>query len=110
MAGSEFTLTCNITETISGLTNMPTAIWRNIDDELVTPGDDINIEMSTLETAATSVLIFDPLKASHGKVYRCVGSLISAAQEESVQVTREQILTTYCKRLDKCLLVFTCVQ
>ena len=96
VAGSEFTLNCVITEDISGLANMPTAVWM-ADGEPVTSGGDITIAMSQLDTTATAALTFDPLKASHGKVYRCVGDLISPAQEDSIQVISEELLTIQSK-------------
>ena len=109
MAGSEFTLTCRITKAISELTNMPTAIW-NVDGELVTSGGDITVATSSNDTVAIATVTFDPLRASHGKVYRCVGVLMSPAQEESIQETSEERLTVHCKQdcIVTCGLV-TCV-
>ena len=97
MAGSEFTLTCSITKAISELTNMPTAIWRNADGELVTSRNDITIATSSNDTVAIATVTFDPLRASHGKVYRCVGVLMSPAQEESIQETSDELLAVHCK-------------
>ena len=97
VAGSEFTLICHSTETISGLTNMPTAIW-NVNGELVTSGNDITVAALSNDTVAIATVTFDPLRASHGKVYRCVGDLMSPAQEESIQETSEELVTVHCKQ------------
>ena len=97
MAGSEFTLICSIIEVISGLTNVPTAMWM-ADGEPVTSGGDITIAMSALApTAAAATLTIDPLRASHGKIYCCVGDLVSPAQEYSIQVTSDELLTVQSK-------------
>ena len=46
VAGSEFTLTCVITEVIPGLTNMPSAMWLGINSEPVTSGNGITLTTS----------------------------------------------------------------
>ena len=80
VAGSEFNLTCVITEVIPGLTNMPSATWLGINNEPVTSGNGITLTTSRNDTSATAILNFNPLKASHGIVYRCNGSLTTPTQ------------------------------
>ena len=83
VAGSEFTLTCVITEVIPGLTNMPSAMWLGINSEPVTSG---NLTTSRNDTSATAILNFNPLKASHGIIYTCIGNLVTPIQREPLQV------------------------
>ena len=89
VAGSEFTLTCVITEVISGLTNMPSAMWLGINSEPVTSGNGITLTTSSNDTSATAILNFNPLKDSHGTVYVCIGNLATPTQREPLQFTNE---------------------
>ena len=89
VAGSEFTLTCVITEVIPGLTNMPSAMWLGINSEPVTSGNGITLTTSRNDTSATAILNFNPLKASHGIVYTCIGNLVTPTQREPLQVMNE---------------------
>ena len=83
VAGSEFTLTCVITEVIPGLTNMPSAMWQRINSEPVTSG---NLTTSHNDTSATAILNFNPLKASYDTVYMCIGYLVTPTQREPLQI------------------------
>ena len=89
VAGSEFTLTCVITEVIPGLTNMPSAMWLGINSEPVTSGNGITLTTSSNDTSATAILNFNPLKASHDTVYMCIGNLATPTQREPLQVMNE---------------------
>ena len=89
VAGSEFTLTCVITEAIPCLTNMPSAMWLGINSEPVTSGNGITLTTSRNDTSATAILNFNPLKASHYTVYTCIGNLATPTQREPLQVMNE---------------------
>ena len=89
VAGSEFTLTCVITEAIPGLINMPSAMWLGINSEPVTSGNGITLTTSRNDTSATAILNFSPLKASNGIVYECIGNLATPTQREPLQVMSE---------------------
>lgn len=97
MAGLEFTLSCVISETISGLADMPTATWLNIDNQLVTSQNDITIKTSRASSVTTATLTFNPLKASHGQVYRCSGNLTSLLLGSPLQIFRDENLQVYSK-------------
>ena len=91
VAGSEFTLTCVINETISGLTNMPTAMWINVDGEVIVTGGDITIATPAPgDREAMSTLTFNPLRTSHDKAYRCTGSITSPALNQPRTVSLEE--------------------
>ena len=89
VVGSEFTLTCVITQVIPGLTNMPSATWLGINSEPVTSGNGITLTTSRNDTSATAILNFNPLKVSHDTVYRCIGNLATLTQGEPLQVMNE---------------------
>ncbi len=88
MAGSEFTLTCEVSEVISGLGDTPTAIWLNSDGEQVMSDDDGIIIATTPGDGMTiTMLTFDPLKTSHDKRYTCRGSISSPAEDDPIVTT-----------------------
>ena len=88
MGGSEFTLTCTVSEDISGLVAMPTAIWLNLDSLPVIPRNDITIAApSPSDRVAITILTFNPLKTSHDGEYTCSGTITSPAQEETIAVS-----------------------
>ena len=76
-AGSEYSLLCEVSLSISGLVNTPTAVWA-------VSGDDLTVASS----GDASTLTFSPLRTSHGRAgYTCVGQLVSPALD---QVTEDQ--------------------
>ena len=84
VAGDEYTLTCTVTELLSGLTNMPTLQWLNSDNSPVT-GNDISVgEVNSMDTSATLTLTFTPLHTSHGGEYTCTAMLKSPPVEEGI--------------------------
>ena len=89
VAGSEFILKCIVSETLSGLTDMPTAMWLDITagDVPVTSGNGISIATSSTGDIAVAVLTFDPLKTSHDGTYRCSGSITSPADNDLMNAT-----------------------
>ena len=91
-AGSEFTLTCTISEDISGLVAMPTAIWLNPDGGPVMPGNDITIATPPpSDRVAITTLTFNPLKTSHDEEYTCSGTITSPAQEGTIVSERGDV-------------------
>ena len=97
MAGSEFTLTCTVSEIISGFTNMPSAVWLLADP--VASDDDITITTTRSNNTATAILNFNPLRTSHGVPYRCRGTLMSPAQDDLIQTMNETDLNVQRKIL-----------
>ena len=100
VAGSEFTLTCVISEAISGLANRPTAIWLNTADEErpVVSGDGITIATpSPGNNVARSTLTFNPLKTSHNRAYTCSGSITSLAENQPRTVSALETVTVQSK-------------
>ena len=96
VAGSEFSMYCIISENVTGLTNMPTAMWLDYYGTPLTTGYDISIITSRNETVAVATLTFYPLRASHGEggeLYWCAGNLMSPALDSVIAVTREEFLT-----------------
>ena len=102
LIGPEFSLYCVISEDITGLTNMPTAIWLDTDNAPLTTSNDITITSSRNDTDAVAILTFDPLRASHGEggeVYRCSGNLMSPALDSLIEVTTDEQLTVKSKNV-----------
>ena len=69
MAGSEFSLTCVVSELIAGLTEMPSPLWERFSGVLVS--SEVVLESSRTDGMAMAVLRFNPLKASFSGGYRC---------------------------------------
>ena len=103
---SDLSLTCTVSETIQGLTELPSAVWLMADTTPLTSGEDnITItETFTNDTTVVSTLSFSPLLTSHAGLYHCQGRLHSPAvagditQSSSyvtVNVECKQHLTNY---------------
>ena len=87
VAGSECSLLCEISPTVSGLINSPTAVWTsNNSDSLVS------------STGNMSTLTFLALRTSQGGSYTCVGRLVSPALTQPLEVprTRTVIVESEC--------------
>ena len=104
-------MNCIVFENVSGLTNMPVAIWMVTEESMLdfSTNDDISITTSRNDTVAVETLTFNPLRASHGEggeVYRCDGNLMSPAvtlDAETpglIEVERQETLTVQSKLLD----------
>ncbi len=90
VAGSEYTLTCNVSETISGFTNMPSAVWLLAGSNVPVPsGGDITITTTRSNNSATAILNFNPLRTSHDAAYICRGTLMSPAQDGLIQTMKQ---------------------
>ena len=84
-AGSTgLTLTCTVTEIISGLTNMPSAHWMGPSGP-VTSGDNIVVtETFSNDMTVTVTLSFSSLHTSHAGLYTCQGTVVSPAAVDGV--------------------------
>ncbi len=91
-AGELYTLSCVVSENISGLTGEPIAVWMDSNGNVMS-GDDITVTSSI----GMSTVTFDPLSPTNADAYTCIGSLQSPAlstpltvtQQQRVEVTRE---------------------
>ena len=82
-AGMVYSLTCNVSKTVGGLTGSPTAIWTT-GGVAVTNGNGITVSGTTGDTTVTSTLTFDPLRTSHEGSFVCSGTLISPALDTAL--------------------------
>ena len=83
-AGMVYSLTCNVSKTVGGLINSPTATWTTGGENggvAITNGDGITVSNSIFNETATSTLTFDLLRTSHNGRYSCDGTLTSPAAE-----------------------------
>ena len=79
---SDLSLTCTVSETIQGLTELPSAVWLMADTTPLTSGEDnitITTETSTDGRTVVSTLSFSPLLTSHAGLYHCQARLHSPA-------------------------------
>ena len=98
-AGSAgLTLTCTVTEVISGLTNMPSAHWMGPSGP-VTSGDDIVVtETFSNDTTVTVTLTFSSLHTSHAGLYTCQGILALPTVVNDVTIfSTANTVTVSCK-------------
>ena len=103
-AGSAgLTLTCTVTEVISGLTNMPSAHWMGPSGP-VTSGDDIVMtETFSNDTTVTVTLSFSSLHTSHAGLYICQGTVVSPAAADDVTITSTPDSVTVSCKLALCM-------
>ena len=104
-AGSaDLTLTCTVSEVISGLTNIPSAHWSTYTG-LATPGEHIVvIETVRNATTVTVVLTFSTLHTSHAGQYTCQGTLVSPAAEDNIISTSDPVSVNVAS---KCSVMYT---
>ena len=107
VAGSEFTLTCVVSELISGLTDMPDVMWMR------TAGDAVPGALSVTRTdeMAVAVLTFDPVRTSYSGEYICTGSLASPTKSTPLEVLDrvDFIFRSKLVLLMQCLMLTECV-
>ena len=99
VAGSAaLTLHCTVSETISGLTNSPSAHWVTSSGPVI-PGEDITVtETLRNATTATAILTFSSLHTSHAGLYTCQGTLVSPAAVYGINSTIDTVsVTVRCK-------------
>ena len=97
-AGSgSLTLTCTVRETISGLTNMPSAIWVEPSGP-VEDGERVTLTGTTSDVTATLSLTFPSLLTSLAGGYTCQGTVVTPAVLDDVTITSTPItVTVNCK-------------
>ena len=103
-------LTCTATETISGLSNMPSAAWMGpgMSGNDTTAEDRIIVE-ETMRNATTAIttLSFSELRTSHAGLYICEGKLVSPAAEDDI-ITNSLppvSVTVKCRWISMCLVM-----
>jgi hypothetical protein len=83
-AGVIYSLTCNVSKTVDGLTNSPTATWTT-EGRVVTNGNGIAVSYRTRDMITNSTLItFVPLRTSHEGRFVCSGTLTSPALDTAL--------------------------
>ena len=82
-AGMVYSLTCNVSKTVGGLTDSPTAMWTT-GGVAVTNGNGITVSGTTGDTTVTSTLTFNPLRTSHEGSFVCSGTLTSPALDTAL--------------------------
>ena len=91
VAGSEYNLTCVVSELIAGLTEMPCAVWDRFASVQIS--SEVALVSSGTDGMAMAVLLFNPLKTSFSGGYRCNGTLGSPAKLNPLEETaREDII------------------
>ena len=86
IAGSEFNLTCVVSELFSGLTGIPMATWSNAPPRGT-------VFTSSTDDMTTVVLRINPLRSSDPTSYTCSGSLFSPA-ENRTQIVEDVVMIT----------------
>ena len=92
IARQQFNLNCVVSESISGLTNTPVAVWSQ-DGTLLRSENEFTVTSSANDTVATSVLTFTSLSSSDAGVYTCSGTLESSTDLVTVDETIQGNLT-----------------
>ena len=88
--GAGLTLTCTVHETISGLTNSPSAHWMTSSGP-VSSGEDITVTTTRDDIATTATLTFSSLHISHTGLYGCQGTLVSPAAADDITSTSDAV-------------------
>ena len=90
-AGMVYSLTCNVSKTVGGLINSPTAIWTT-GGVAVTNGNGITVSGTTGDTTVTSTLTFDSLRTSHEGSFVCSGTFTSPALDAALMPSTQEDL------------------
>ena len=92
------TLTCTVHETISGLTNMPSAIWVGPFGP-VEDGESVTLTGTISNVTATLTLTFHSLLTSQAGGYTCQGTVVTPAGVDDVTITSTppHYVTVSCK-------------
>ena len=97
-AGSEgLTLTCTVRETISGLTNMPSAHWMGPSDPVTSGEDSVMTQTARDNTTANVTATFSSLHTSHAGEYTCQGTVVTPAGVENATINSTINVTVSCK-------------
>ena len=107
VAGSEFNLTCVVSELISGLTDMPDVMWVRADGDVV-PGA---VSVTRTDGMAVAVLTFDLVRTSYSGEYTCTGSLASPTKSTPFEMLDKVVVIFRSKLvlLMQCLMLTVCV-
>ncbi|XP_064386142.1 mucin-2-like isoform X2 [Halichondria panicea] len=81
-AGSEYSLRCEVSLSISGLVNPPTAVWT-------VSGNDLLVSSS----GDASTLTFSPLRTLQAATYTCTGQLVSPALQQPLTDVQTHSIT-----------------
>ena len=82
VAGSEFNLTCVVSELIPGLTDMPDVMWVRAAGDVV-PGA---VSVTRTDGMAVAMLTFDPVWTSYSGGYTCTGPLVSPTKSTPLEM------------------------
>ena len=80
------TLNCTVRETISGLTNMPSALWVGPSGS-VEDGENVTLNGTTSDATATLTLTLLSLLTSQAGEYTCQGTVVTPAGLDDVTNT-----------------------
>ena len=80
------TLTCTVRETISGLTNIPSALWVGPSGP-VEDGESVTLTETTSDVSATLTLTFSSLLTSQAGEYTCQGTVVTPAGVDGLTIT-----------------------
>ena len=95
-AGMVYSLICNVSKTVSGLIDSPTATWTT-GGVAVTNGSGITVINTIGDTTVTSSLTFDPLRTSHEGSFVCNGTLTSPALDTALMSSATENLEIQSK-------------
>ena len=98
-----YNLTCNVSKTVDGLINSPTATWTT-GGVAVTNGNGITISSLITDIASILILTFDSLKTSHNGRYSCDGTLTSPALEMELMYSSVETLQVQSEMNKKLML------
>ena len=99
MAGSEYNLTCVVSELIAGLTEMPSAMWERFAGVQIP--SEVVLDSSRTDRMAMAVLLFYPLKTSFSGGYTCGGALVSPSKQTTLQETARNDVTVQSNYVNK---------
>ena len=99
VAGSEYNLTCVVSELIAGLTEMPSAVWERFAGVQIS--SEVVLESSRTDGMAIAVLRFNPLKTSFSGGYICRGALVSASKQTPLEETARNDVTVQSNYVNK---------
>ena len=100
-AGSEYNLTCVISELFTGLTGSPVATWTTTNNAL--PG---TVFLSSSSYGTVAVLNINPLRTSYPVSYTCRGSYFSPADNITRTVEETMNILLQSKTLGYILYYF----
>ena len=99
MAGSEYNLTCVVSELTAGLTEMPSALWERFAGVQIS--SEVVLESSRTDGMAMAVLQFNPLKTSFSGGYTCRGTLVSPSNQTPLEETARNDVTVQSNYVNK---------